>query len=193
MAFGVSQSPVMSNTSNVECVQTSPGTITPYTSWTSAARIVSRAGVDQSSIELVSSRFIDGRIHCKIRRDSVTLVHDHEIDLENDEHYLLLAGGIFITDFSVGPHDVNRGATSERIALRNPAEPTETPPTAPPGDDSIYAGCDDEKLCFGMPDGCVASRNCQLLVTSRRLNGEFFEFEMLSNRKIFIMELMKKS
>lgn len=187
VALGVSQSPIMANTSNVECVQATPGTITAYSSWMSPPRTVYRTGVDQTVIQLLESRFIDGRIYCKIRREPVTTVNDHLIDLENDDHYLLIAGGIFMTDISVGPHEEHRGATSEQLSLTSPSPPlpTEAPPTAPPSDFPIYDGCGNEKLCFGMPDGCVSNRNCQLVVSSRKVNSEFFEFEMLSNRKNF--------
>jgi hypothetical protein len=176
----------MELTSNVECAQSTQGVIRAYTSWINSERSVSRVGVNQSSIELFESRFIDGRIYCKIRRDPLTTVDGNVIDLESDAHYLLLAGGIEITENSVGSHNENRDSTSERLSLTSP--PTEIPPTqptseSPPSDNSIYDGCGTQKLCFGMPDGCITNRNCQLMSSARRVNEEYFEFELLSNRK----------
>lgn len=43
--------------------------------------------------------------------------------------------------------------------------------------DPFYTGCDETKLCFGAPGGCVASKNCKA-VAAVRVNGDRYEFEM---------------
>lgn len=156
----------MGNTSNVECIQETPGVITAYTSWMSPPRVVARSGVDQTIIQFLEGRLINGRIYCKIRRDAFSIVNDHIIDLENEKHFLLIAGGVQLRPDYVGSHQANRGATSEAISL--------TP--------SIYDGCNGVKVCHGLPDGCVANRSCNLLGTVNYFQGHF-DFELLSMRK----------
>lgn len=168
----------MSNTSAIECIQEVPGVITAYTSWM-LARSAFREGIDQTIISLLESRFIDGRIYCRVQRETVSIVNEQIFDLE-DDFYLLIASGTALREDSVGPHGANRGATQERISLLNPTPPsTEAPP------DDVYQGCGTKKLCFGFPSGCISPRNCQLLTTIMRVNSEFYEFEMLSLRKDF--------
>lgn len=171
-------------TSIVECIQ-SEGVIRPYTSWINSLGLVTRIGVNQGTIELIESRFIDGRIYCKIRRNPLITVDGVVIDLANEKHYLLLAGGTELFENSVGGHEQNRGATDNRLSLTTTAPPNVTPPPTPlpPSDNEIYNGCGTQKLCFGMPDGCVSTRNCELMSATRRVNGGNFEFELLSYRK----------
>lgn len=53
-----------------------------------------------------------------------------------------------------------------------------------PGDiEGIYEGCDDVKLCFGIPEGCVGRRDCDLLGAVTHDSGTF-EFELLSTREL---------
>lgn len=89
-------------------------------------------------------------------------------DLVNEPFYLLLAGGPNVNSDSVGFHNSDRGVTGERFWLGDP----------PSDYDFIYNGCGSVKLCFGMPEGCVASRNCDLVSTVYDNNGDF-EFELL--------------
>jgi hypothetical protein len=50
-------------------------------------------------------------------------------------------------------------------------------PQAPP-EDPIYNGCGTTKLCFGIPNDCALTRNCNMLATVYDNNGNF-EFELL--------------
>lgn len=199
MALGLSQTQLMSDSSNIECIQETSGIITAYTSWM-LIRSGFREGIDQTIIELLQTRFIDGRIYCRIQRETVTVVNEKIFDLENDDHYLLIASGTQLREDSVGVHGPYRGATVERISLNNPLSPTEPPitppatPPTPPTDGSIYDGCDTLKLCFGFPSSCISPRNCQLLTTIKKINEEFFEFEMLSmckNQFLFLIYFLK--
>lgn len=90
---------------------------------------------------------------------------------------------------SVGPHFANRGSsdrqywlTGEEITTTTTTTTTEPPPVIPPPQDPIYVGCDTTKLCFGIPENCVSSQNCNLLATVFNNEGDF-EFELLSLRK----------
>lgn len=167
MAFGVSHSPVMTNTSNIECIQENPGVISAYTSWMSPPRIVARSGVDQTIIRFLEGRIINGRIYCRIIRDSFSIVNNHIIDLENEKYFLQLAGGIPLRNDSVGPHGVNRGVSSQPISLV-----------------TIYDGCGNSKVCHGVPEGCVSARNCNLLGVVNSADGNF-DFELMSMGKVF--------
>lgn len=52
-----------------------------------------------------------------------------------------------------------------------------------PGDvDEIYEGCGDIKLCYGIPEGCITERNCDIFGAVTHESGNF-EFELLSIRK----------
>lgn len=61
-------------------------------------------------------------------------------------------------------------------------EPTTT--DLPGGVDEIYEGCGDIKLCYGIPEGCVNMRNCDLFGAVTHDSGRF-EFELLSIRELF--------
>lgn len=128
---------------------------------------------------------IEGRIYCRVERDPVSVVHGNTIDLVNQQHYLLLSGGETIFADSVGPHNGNRGHSDRQYWLTGAdittTTTTEPPPITPP-EDPIYVGCDDTKLCFGIPINCISTQNCNLLATIY-YNGGDFEFELLSMRK----------
>lgn len=100
-------------------------------------------------------------------------------DLINEQHHLLLASGNSLQQEAVGPHFNSRGVTANRFWLGIP--PAGTVP--PPGDlDWVYEGCDDTKVCYGVPDNCVDQRNCMHFggVTENQGN---FEFELLGMGK----------
>lgn len=166
VAFGVSHSPIMANTSNIECIREIPGELLAFTSWMSPPppRAAARAGVDQTIIQFLEGRMINNRIYCKIYRDSFSIVNDHIFDLENEKYFLLIAGGVQLRDDSVGSHGVNRGASSEPISLK---------PI------SIYDGCESSKVCHGVPEGCVANRSCNQLGVVNYAEGNF-DFELMS-------------
>lgn len=43
--------------------------------------------------------------------------------------------------------------------------------------DAFYAGCDETKLCFGAPSGCVASKTCKAAVAVT-VTGNRYEFNL---------------
>ncbi|XP_062543328.1 putative ferric-chelate reductase 1 homolog isoform X2 [Armigeres subalbatus] len=76
---------------------------------------------------------------------------------------------------------------------RQPPSTTTVPPYVAPtsaatdNSDPIYEGCGSTKGCFGFPEGCVSSRNCQAVVATI-VQGERYIFEMKSghNRPAYI-------
>lgn len=122
-----------------------------------------------------------------MQREPITEVLGNTVDLINQSHHLLLAGGITLFAQSVGPHLSNRLSSQDRYWLtgEEPTTPTTTTTTTvatPPSEDDIYNNCDTTKLCFGIPANCVASRDCNLLATVFYNDGDF-EFELLSKRE----------
>lgn len=47
----------------------------------------------QDIITLRSSSYIDGRIYCKVERETSTVVRGHAFDLAEEDYYFLLAIG----------------------------------------------------------------------------------------------------
>lgn len=45
--------------------------------------------------------------------------------------------------------------------------------------DWLYEGCNESKVCHGLPFGCIDARNCDLFGAVTHDNGNF-EFELLS-------------
>jgi hypothetical protein len=77
---------------------------------------------------MLSSRFIDGRIHCKLQRDTMSTIMGQPFDLENDEFYLLLAGSVLLNPNSVGLHlGADRGVSGNRYRLNDPREVRKAP------------------------------------------------------------------
>lgn len=67
-------------------------------------------------------------------------------------------------------------------------EPTTT--DLPADVEGIYEGCGDIKLCYGIPEGCIQTRDCDLFGAVTHDSGNF-EFELLSIREfIFICKLI---
>lgn len=167
MALGFSHTPIMALTSNIECIRDTPETFAAFTSWMSPPRAVTRSGVDQTIIRFVEGRLIGNRIYCRIERDSFSIVNDHIFDLENEKYYLLIAGGIELRENSVGRHGPNRGVSAEPVSLL-----------------TLYDGCGRFKVCHGVPEGCIAARNCELFGSITH-DGENFDFELMSIREFY--------
>lgn len=65
-----------------------------------------------------------------MHRDTVSIVNGQVFDLENEKHYLLLAGSIFLIGNLVGPHAANRGVSGERFFLTDPRQVQKAPLSA---------------------------------------------------------------
>lgn len=153
----------MLNTSNIECVLESSGAISAYHSF----MMPMTRNVDQNIIQLLESNLIDNRIYCKVRRNPYSVVNGHKMDLVNEKHHLLIAGGAIVLPDRVDNHGpINRASTPERMWLTQ----------------SIYSGCGSTKVCFGIPNGCEDDESCNLFGAVIYENGNF-DFELLSMRK----------
>lgn len=143
---------------------------------------------------MLEARFINGRIYCKLERDTVSVIRGQTFDLRNEQHHLLIAGSPNLEINSVGLHDfLNRAISGERVWLAGEPDittttttlqpetttlkPEITTPTTQAPDDPIYNGCGTTKLCFGIPNLCPSTRNCRMLATVFYNNGDF-EFEL---------------
>lgn len=85
------------------------------------------------------------------------------------------------------PVDLSKRSVDD--ILFEPTFPTRLRPTTPPyyvpeapresatEFDPFYSGCDETKLCFGSPSGCVSSKNCKAAVAVT-VNGDKFDFEL---------------
>lgn len=73
------------------------------------------------------------------------------------------------------------GAQSNFVLI-SPAIDVPTTTVNPPID--VYEGCETEKVCFGIPSGCITSGNCNLFGAVIYENERFF-FQLLSARKTF--------
>lgn len=131
-----------------------------------------------------------------MERDAISVVLGVTFDLINDRHHLLLAGGTLVFANSVGPHTpLTRGASIEQYWLGDPSLTTTEEPSVEL--DWIYEGCDDVKKCFGVPVGCLETRNCDLFGGVFYDQGRF-EFELLSSRNyehfdLFCQQIMKEN
>lgn len=68
------------------------------------------------------------------------------------------------------------------VTWRDPEEPEPEPevPEPPTIDgENIYNGCNDTKVCFGYPQDCLSSQDCELFGAVRYDSGRFL-FELLS-------------
>lgn len=52
----------------------------------------------------------------------------------------------------------------------------------------LYEGCGETKSCFGVPENCVKSKNCEYLGTFSVQSGKY-NFEVKSPSKNFFQEL----
>lgn len=58
----------------------------------------------------------------------------------------------------------------------------------PPNDfDWLYEGCGDTKVCFGIPNNCIETRDCNLFGGVIHNEGEF-DFELLSLGKKLVLK-----
>lgn len=70
---------------------------------------------------MLSTQFIDGRIYCKLHRNTVSVVNQQVFDLVNEKHHLLIAGSVLLNPNSIGPHSpLNRAVSGDRYWLSDP-------------------------------------------------------------------------
>ncbi|KAG5674315.1 hypothetical protein PVAND_004292 [Polypedilum vanderplanki] len=121
IAGGLSLSQSMPDTSVIECVQYPQGMIRAHISWI-RGQSVERDQVNQNYVNLTESKFINGRIYCKIERIAVGEVNENGIifDLTNTKFYLLLASGTNVDQNAIGPHNTNNDVSDIAVLLVEP-------------------------------------------------------------------------
>ncbi|GJQ82659.1 hypothetical protein Trydic_g19676 [Trypoxylus dichotomus] len=81
------------------------------------------------------------------------------------------------------------GVESAEVQAARPKITLSTTPSYKPEDkteastefDQFYGGCDTKKTCFGVPEGCVKSRNCKAVVAVTVFGGRY-EFELKADK-----------
>lgn len=100
----------------------------------------------------------------------------------NEKHFLLLAKGNIITPISIGPHMEHRTASDRSYSLviggGDEPEVEEFP--------SPYLNCGTTKTCFGYPNNCISSQNCQMFGGVFLQNGVFV-FELFATREFCLV------
>lgn len=92
----------------------------------------------------------------------------------NRNHFLLLAKGNILFPGSIGPHLSHRVASDRAYSLVVQDDVEEFP--------SPYEGCGNTKTCFGYPNNCINSQNCEIFGGVFVDNGVFV-FELFAVRK----------
>lgn len=79
-------------------------------------------------MRLLDRSFVDGRIYCKLQRDTISQVRGQTFDLRNEQHFLLIAGSVFLNGDLVGIHlPANRAVSGDRVWLTNPGKVQKAP------------------------------------------------------------------
>lgn len=73
-------------------------------------------------MRLQEGRQIDGRIYCKVERNTQTLVRGENFNLETQMHYIQIAGGPVVLPNHVGAHLKFRHFSDIMVNLANPGE-----------------------------------------------------------------------
>lgn len=95
VAAGLSMDNKMGDDSAVECVRNDNGRITIHTSWTypKAEPYVRRSDSPQDIVQLLESSNIEGKLYCKFRRDTVSVVRGQTFDLANNRYFMMALAG----------------------------------------------------------------------------------------------------
>ncbi|KAM3958035.1 putative ferric-chelate reductase 1 homolog [Aphomia sociella] len=120
VAAGLSMDNKMGDDSAMECVRNDNGRISLFTSWTypKSEPYVRRSDSPQDIVQLLESSIIDGKLYCKFRRDTVSVVKGQTFDLANNKYNLMVVSGDSMKDADrVGFHSIAYEATGEPLAL----------------------------------------------------------------------------
>lgn len=85
----------MGDDSAMECVRNDNGRVSLFTSWTYPKEepYVSRKDSPQDIVQLQESSIIDGKLYCKFKRDTVSVVKGQTFDLANNKFNLMIVSG----------------------------------------------------------------------------------------------------
>ncbi|GBP56403.1 Putative ferric-chelate reductase 1 homolog [Eumeta japonica] len=119
VAAALSMDSKMGDDSAMECVQNN-GRITLHASWTypRTEPYVNRNDSPQNILTPLASSFVDGKLYCRFRRDTVSTVKGITFDLANKQYNLMIVAGSTMKDENrVGFHDKVYVATGSPMAL----------------------------------------------------------------------------
>ncbi|XP_053620478.1 putative ferric-chelate reductase 1 homolog [Plodia interpunctella] len=120
VSTGLSMDNKMGDDSAVECVRNDNGRVSIFTSWTYPKEepYVRRSDSPQDIVQLLESSVIDGKLYCKFRRDTVSVVKGQTFDLANNKYNLMIVAGDSMKDADrVGFHTLAYQSTGEPLAL----------------------------------------------------------------------------
>ncbi|XP_013195136.2 putative ferric-chelate reductase 1 homolog [Amyelois transitella] len=120
VSAGLSMDSKMGDDSAVECVRNDNGRVSIFTSWTYPKEepYVRRSDSPQDIVQLLESSVIDGKLYCKYRRDTVSVVKGQTFDLANNKYNLMVVAGDSMKDADrVGFHSLAYQSTGEPLAL----------------------------------------------------------------------------
>ncbi|XP_037045827.1 putative ferric-chelate reductase 1 homolog [Bradysia coprophila] len=164
VSLGLSRSDQMGDCSVMECLREN-GSIYQYNSW-NFRRSNTREGVPQNITTLLESSYLDGTIYCKFERDPSSVVLGSEFDLEAERFYFLVAIGTNFSPTAILHHNLGRSASTQPQEIIREVDP-------------IYQGCGTDKICFGMPIGCLNESSCDA-VAAVLVENDLYEFELQS-------------
>ncbi|CAO1330498.1 unnamed protein product [Diamesa serratosioi] len=126
IAMGLSTDRLMGDDLAIECVnEGASGIVKAYVSLTFKGNEIAgsnRSKVNQNIINLLESRYEDGRVYCRVELDNFYVVDGNRFDLVNEKYYLLLVSGTSLRIGSVGFHDINFEPSAESLKLTEVSE-----------------------------------------------------------------------
>ncbi|XP_048487412.1 putative ferric-chelate reductase 1 homolog [Plutella xylostella] len=117
---GLSKDNKMGDDSAMECVRNDNGRVSLFTSWTypKVEPYVNRKESPQDIVQLQESSIIEGKLYCKFKRDTVSVVKGQTFDLAGDTFNLMVLSGDSMKDADrVGFHSIVYESTGEPLAL----------------------------------------------------------------------------
>ncbi|XP_045540142.1 putative ferric-chelate reductase 1 homolog [Papilio machaon] len=126
VAAGLSTDNKMGEDSAMECIRNDNGRVTLFTSWTypKAEPYVRRSDSPQDIVQLLESSIIDGKLYCKFRRDTVSVVMGQTFDLANNKYNLMVVSGDSMKEPDrVGFHSLAYESTGTPLALATVGAP----------------------------------------------------------------------
>ncbi|XP_014245063.1 putative ferric-chelate reductase 1 homolog [Cimex lectularius] len=118
IALGLSRDNKMGEDSVMECVHEQGDNVQVYMSWNKPGeKANTRDQVDQSGVQVVTTKYDNGEIYCEFTRDVVTVVQQNTYDLAKDNYNILLVSGSSLKERGVGYHDVAVTISSSKRSL----------------------------------------------------------------------------
>ncbi|XP_056640681.1 putative ferric-chelate reductase 1 homolog isoform X2 [Diorhabda sublineata] len=183
VGVGLSDDALMGNDSVIECVKEN-GTVNTYMSWT-GINPYRATRVPKKGVLLLNGKSEGEELYCKVRRAAVTVVQGVTFDLKKKLYHILLASGSTVTPTSVTYHNLECEATPDPQVLevnRNLPQPSPQVKNNSMVLDPFYQGCGSSKLCFGFPEGCVDTQNCNGVTAVTSTGDKTFIFEVRANQ-----------